>query len=177
MTERSREHPSYVTIPPKSFSNLHDENNYLRNYCKFLNNSVVSYTREEEVRNEEEKSKRETELVQQKIKELKDRIKELEDKGKEGYIYLLQEREFIRNKEDTYKIGHTTQKLLTRMSQYPKGSRIIYSSIVPNSKKSEINLLKLFNEEFTQNPEYGTEYFNGDPYEMARIISNELFKF
>jgi hypothetical protein len=119
-------------------------------------------------------TERQNNLQQQQIKDLQDQISKIIEKDKEGCIYLLQEREFLKDKEDTYKIGHTTQKLLTRMSQYPKGSRIVYSSVVPNSKDSETNLKKLFNEKFTHKPEYGTEYFNGNLYEMIQTINEEL---
>ena len=42
--------------------------------------------------------------------------------GKTGeYIYLIQERESIRCKDNIYKIGKTKQKPMKRVSAYPTG--------------------------------------------------------
>ena len=41
------------------------------------------------------------------------------------YIYLLQEREFIKTKEPIYKIGKTKQVNNKRFGQYPKGSVLL----------------------------------------------------
>ena len=57
------------------------------------------------------------------------------------YIYLLQEREFINAKKDIYKIGRTKQENLTRFTQYPKGSKLLFQIICVNSQKIE-NILK-----------------------------------
>ena len=42
-----------------------------------------------------------------------------------NYIYLLQEREFIKTNEKIYKVGKTKQKNLSRFYQYPKGSILL----------------------------------------------------
>ena len=42
-----------------------------------------------------------------------------------GYIYLLQEREFIKTKENIYKLGKTKQENLKQLKQYSKGSELI----------------------------------------------------
>ena len=42
-----------------------------------------------------------------------------------GYIYLLQEREFIKTKENIYKLGKSKQENLKRLKQYSKGSELI----------------------------------------------------
>ena len=39
-------------------------------------------------------------------------------------IYIIQEREFIRLKEETYKVG-ITQNIIRRYSEYPKSSKSI----------------------------------------------------
>ncbi len=40
------------------------------------------------------------------------------------YVYMLQEREFIRLNENVYKIGKTMQTNNTRFEQYPVGSQL-----------------------------------------------------
>lgn len=42
-----------------------------------------------------------------------------------GYIYLLQEREFISLNKEIFKIGKTKQENLKRLKQYSKGSELI----------------------------------------------------
>ena len=42
------------------------------------------------------------------------------------YIYLLQEREFFRKKENVYKIGKTKQLNYKRFNSYPKGSILFF---------------------------------------------------
>ena len=39
-----------------------------------------------------------------------------------NYVYLLQQREFLKTKEDIFKVGMTTQENHERFKQYPKGS-------------------------------------------------------
>jgi len=42
-----------------------------------------------------------------------------------GYIYLLQEREFIKTKENIYKLGKSKQENLKRIQNYPNGTILI----------------------------------------------------
>ena len=46
-----------------------------------------------------------------------------------NYIYLLQEREFIKTKEHIYKVGMTKQENHERFNQYPKGSILLFQMI------------------------------------------------
>jgi len=41
-----------------------------------------------------------------------------------GYIYLLQEREFIKTKENIYKLGKSKQENLKRIQNYPNGTKL-----------------------------------------------------
>ena len=41
------------------------------------------------------------------------------------YIYLLQEREFIKTLENIYKIGKSKQENLKRIQNYPNGTELI----------------------------------------------------
>ena len=60
------------------------------------------------------------------------------------YIYLLQEREFIKTKETIYKIGKTKQVNNNRIAQYPKGSVLLFQIICSNCDKIECKIIKIF---------------------------------
>lgn len=66
-----------------------------------------------------------------------------------GSIYLLQEREFINSEKNIYKIGKT-KNVKSRMYGYPKGSEIKILHECDDCDKSEKDLIKLFDEKFTQ---------------------------
>jgi hypothetical protein len=97
-------------------------------------------------------------------------------KSTSGYIYLLQEREFSRLNEPTYKLGATTQTLAGRLGQYPKGSIIIVAFNVNDCFKIEERLKIIFEHKFHQCTEYGKEYFRGDLDEMKYIISDVILR-
>ena len=46
-----------------------------------------------------------------------------------NYVYLLQEREFIKTNENIYKVGMTTKENHIRFNQYPKGSILLHQII------------------------------------------------
>jgi hypothetical protein len=86
------------------------------------------------------------------------------------YIYIIQEREFIRLNEQTYKIGRTTKTPNNRLMKYPKGSDPIFSLRVDDSKKFESDIINFFKKKFEQKKEYGTEYFSGNLNDMINTI-------
>ena len=91
--------------------------------------------------------------------------------GKLGeYIYLVQERESIRCKDNIYKIGKTTQKPMKRMSAYPTGSKLWITIIVNDSDTAEKELIKMFKIKFKQISSIGNEYFFGNPIDMMYEI-------
>ena len=90
------------------------------------------------------------------------------------YIYLLQEREFIKTKENIYKLGKSRQENTARVKQYPKGSKLIIQLQCKNCDNTETALIKIFKESFKQRTDIGTEYFEGDKYEMCNIIYNYI---
>lgn len=95
-----------------------------------------------------------------------------------GFIYLLREREFIRLKEQTYKIGKTAKENpFLRISQYPKGSEIILISSVSNCHCVEYELKIIFKTKFKQMVNYGLEYFNGDELEMKKVINEYIHEY
>ena len=56
-----------------------------------------------------------------------------------GYIYLLQEREFVRTKENIYKVGMTTKENHKRFAGYKKGYIILFQMSCKNVKNIEKN--------------------------------------
>ncbi len=57
------------------------------------------------------------------------------------YIYIIREREFLKTKENIFKIGWTWQQQNDRLSWYPK--EVILFVKVNDSKIIENNLLKV----------------------------------
>ncbi len=86
------------------------------------------------------------------------------------YIYLLQEREFIKTKENVYKVGMTEKENHKRFNQYPKGSILLFQIICKNCKNMEKNIIKQFKEKFKQRKDFGNEYFEGEYKNMIDII-------
>jgi hypothetical protein len=58
------------------------------------------------------------------------------DSQNQGYLYVIHVREFLRNGEHIFKVGRT-ENIKRRMSQYPKGSKLIASIIVSHAHKFE----------------------------------------
>jgi len=86
-------------------------------------------------------------------------------------IYLLHEREFISKNINIYKIGRTSQPLLTRFNQYPKGSKLLYQRDCYNSIKIELEIINFFKNKYIHAPDIGNEYFRGNYNEMIDDIN------
>jgi DNA-directed RNA polymerase subunit RPC12/RpoP len=97
-------------------------------------------------------------------------IKKNTIKTNEGFIYIIHEREFIRLKEDTYKIGRT-QDYEERLTQYPKSSKLIKVFKVTNMHISETEIKRYLSniKDIKRKTEYGSEYFETN---IANLISN-----
>ena len=89
----------------------------------------------------------------------------------DDFVYILIEREFIKCKESVYKIGRT-KDIRKRFQAYPKGSKLLVSSIVPDSKFVENQIIKTFKQKFKQRTDIGTEYFEGMFVEMQNEFNN-----
>jgi hypothetical protein len=87
-----------------------------------------------------------------------------------NYIYLLQEREFIKTKENIYKVGRTKKENHQRFNQYPKGSILLFQMICNNCENIESLIIKQFKEQFIQRKDIGNEYFEGDYHVMINNI-------
>ena len=93
------------------------------------------------------------------------------------YIYILQAREFIKTKEPIYKIGKSKQLNLGRFSQYPNGSVLYFQLVVPDCDKIEKILIRNFKGKYLQRTDIGTEYFQGDVFQMMDDIYREVFEY
>lgn len=93
------------------------------------------------------------------------------------YIYMLKEREFIKTKENVFKIGKTTQNNLGRFSQYPNGSILYFQMICKDCHKIEKIIINSFRLKYINRSDIGTEYFQGDHNDMIDDIYYEICKF
>ena len=91
-----------------------------------------------------------------------------------NYIYLLQEREFIKTNENIYKIGKTKQKNNDRLKQYPKGSILLFQMICNSCDTSEKELIEKFKKKYKHREDIGSEYFEGDYNDMINIIYTNI---
>jgi hypothetical protein len=87
-----------------------------------------------------------------------------------NYIYLLQEREFIKTNEKIYKVGMTQKENFERFNQYPKGSVLLFQIICHDCKNMEVQVIKQFKEKFITRKDIGSEYFEGNYKSMIDII-------
>lgn len=91
--------------------------------------------------------------------------------NKPQYIYLLQEREFIKLNEPVYKIGKTTQPNHKRFKQYPNYSSLLLQSICSDCNSIEKELIHSFKTKFKQRVDIGREYFEGNYLDMIVVIN------
>lgn len=115
---------------------------------------------------------------QTKIQELEQKIKTLQQKPVSPkpnlqFVYILQEREFINNGENIYKIGKTINPK-GRMGQYPKGSKLLGLFKCENCDNMEQKLIILFDEKFIKRRDIGNEYYEGDINLMTQQIMKQF---
>jgi len=91
------------------------------------------------------------------------------------YIYLLQEREFVKTNEPIFKIGKTKQENNKRFLQYPNGSILLLQSLCFDCDELEKKIIKLFKEKYIYRKDIGNEYFEGD-YELMLIDIHKNIK-
>ena len=102
-------------------------------------------------------------------------IMEIKENNDE-YIYLLQEREFIKTNEHIYKIGKTKQECLKRICNYPNGTKLLIQIICNDCDKYEKILINKFKEIFIHKKDIGYEYFKGNYNQMINIIYNTVYE-
>ena len=88
---------------------------------------------------------------------------------KNGWVYILREREFLKTNENIVKIGRTANKE-SRMKNYPKGSDFLECIEVHDTNLAENNLKYVFQEKFKVRNDIGSEYFEGDIDEMLKVF-------
>lgn len=106
---------------------------------------------------------------QLKIDLSKTKIKDL---NIDASLYLLQEREHFNAKDNVYKIGKTKQEIGKRISSYPKGSNLILTLGISKLllDEAEKELIKIFTGKYKLRNEIGSEYFEGDKFDMMKVI-------
>jgi hypothetical protein len=87
------------------------------------------------------------------------------------YVYLLQEREFVKSKEQIYKIGRTKQLNFARFRQYPKNSVSFFQSYCDDCVLCEHKIVKVFTKKYKKRIDIGQEYFEGNVFDMIIQIS------
>jgi hypothetical protein len=101
-------------------------------------------------------------------------IKEEKVKHIFQYIYLIQEREFVKNNERVYKIGKTKQPNFNRFKQYSKDSILISQISCLDCDVCEKQLIQIFKLKYLQRTDIGTEYFEGDYNSMTLDIMSNI---
>ena len=84
-------------------------------------------------------------------------------------LYLIHTREFITTNKPIYNIGRGGN-IQIRVSQYPRGSQLLFLSICKNSKLCKKNLIQIFKQKFIQEKYYGRECFSGDCDDMIDVM-------
>jgi hypothetical protein len=87
-----------------------------------------------------------------------------------GFLYIIQEREFLKENKPIFKIGKTKQEPEKRFCGYPKNSKIIMLLDVDNVDNKEQIAINYFKEKFNQRTDIGTEYFEGNKFEMEKAL-------
>jgi hypothetical protein len=93
-----------------------------------------------------------------------------------NYIYLVKEREFIKTKENIYKIGRSKQENTKRFLQYPKGSELMLQETCKDCIKIERAIINEFKNHFIHRKDIGIEYFEGEYLKMRKIIWEYLLE-
>ena len=107
-----------------------------------------------------------------KYNNIKKKIIHIDFKDKhleEGYIYLIQEREFIKTQENIFKIGKTID-YRKRIASYPNDSKLYFLYFTKYLSDTERYFIDKFKDNFIQRKDIGTEYFEGSYDEMSKFF-------
>lgn len=89
-----------------------------------------------------------------------------------GFVYIIHEREFVKENAPVYKIGRTT-KGHSRYTGYPKNSILIFHIECNTSCNIiEKQIINVFKTKYKQRTDIGTEYFEGCKQSMIQDIFN-----
>lgn len=86
-----------------------------------------------------------------------------------SYVYIIATRECLNLGIPVYKIGKSRQENHKRFKQYPKGSRLLFQIACCNCDQVETLMISKFKSSFKHRPDYGAEYFEGDPMDMIDL--------
>lgn len=86
-----------------------------------------------------------------------------------SYVYIIATRECLNLGIPVYKIGKTKQENHKRFKQYPKGSRLLFQIACCNCDQVETLMISKFKSSFKHRPDYGAEYFEGNPMDMIDL--------
>jgi len=87
----------------------------------------------------------------------------------EGYIYLIWEEQFLKTKENVFKIGKSTEIFSRIKSGYPKNSILLFAIYCKNIDEAEKQLLIIFNNK------YRRYNIGGYKYSKERFIDNNYY--
>ena len=90
--------------------------------------------------------------------------------------YLVHEREDYIRKIDIYKLGKSGD-ISSRMTGYPKGSKLVFMSSSPHMLLVEKKLIKIFSNLFIHRTNRGREYFQGNLDTMKKIMGEVITYF
>jgi hypothetical protein len=88
-----------------------------------------------------------------------------------GWLYLIQRGYHRKQHEDIFKIDRTND-FNRRINEYPSYSQIIAVSPIDDDRKSELELIREFKDEFEFRNDIGHEYFQGDEREMISVFND-----
>lgn len=114
---------------------------------------------------------------QNNIDEQKDDATDNEILSEEGkdiedhYIYCIIEREFVKSKENIFKVGKSTQ-IFKRIKQYPNDSKVILIAKVKDCHKAEKELLSFLDsdQKTKRMDKIGREYYECDIQNLTRLF-------
>lgn len=86
---------------------------------------------------------------------------------RDGHIYVVKEREFLKTNENIYKIGRS-KNIVNRMPSYPKSSRIYTILYVKDVVEVEKYIIDRFDGLFIKRTDIGSEYYECDENDLMR---------
>lgn len=91
----------------------------------------------------------------------------------EGHIYVIKEREFIKTKENIYKIGRS-KNIRNRMPSYPKDSLIYSILYTKDVNRTEKDMIRRFDTIFIKRRDIGVEYYECKEDEIMREVTKMI---
>ena len=88
--------------------------------------------------------------------------------NKPGVIYMIQTPRDSCKRTPVWKVGYTCQAFEARLRQYPRGTQVIATFHVKNSRRVERKVMRSFRRTYTL--DRGAEYFIGDKDVMLRHL-------